>query len=43
MNYSKYLEQARVDKELIPDALAYFEQCNLKYKEAEVAKHCIST
>ena len=39
MNYLKYLQQAGVDKELIPDALTYFEQCNSKYKEAEVTKH----
>ena len=39
MNYLKYLQQAGVDKELIPDALAYFEQCSSKYKEVEVAKH----
>ena len=42
MNYLKYLQRAGVDKEIIPDALAYFEQCNSKYKEAEVTKHKLS-
>ena len=39
MNYLKYLQQAGVDKDLIPDALAYLEQCSLKYKQAQITKH----